>query len=303
MKDSHSEFKIGITVLTAIFILLAAIIWGKQVRLTSGTYEVDVRFKDISGLDQGVPVLVNGVHRGKVKDLILQRDAVIVRMALEESVVLYDDAHFEITSPELMGGKVVNIFPGVSTLIPEEGFVFQGEIGGDMNELMRRSSDLVADVKRLLNVLESTLQNINKTAGDPRLQEALASSVHNLDESSQRTLEFLTINEGKLTQVMDNLVVSSGAIRGLVENRSEDIEKAIAEMETFFLRLNTITSKLDQIATKLQSEDGTLGMLLNDDQLAISLQTTLADVDSLVKQIKDEGIETNIHLFGRKKRN
>jgi phospholipid/cholesterol/gamma-HCH transport system substrate-binding protein len=301
MKEPRSEFKIGLTVLLAFAILITSILWGKQFYFTTGTYTVDVRFQDIAGLDQGVSVLVNGVHRGKVSDLILLREGVIVRLAIQKSVVLYNDARFEIVSPELMGGKVVNVFPGISGEQPPDGFIFVGKVGGDMNELMRRSADLVNDVKSLLVALEMTAENINKTAGDPRLQEALLSSVRNFDESSQRTLEFLTLNEGKLTEVMDNLVVSTEAIRELVENRADDIHEAVIDFDLFVSQLNELAYKLDQVVTKLQSEDGTLGILLNDDDLAVTLERTLVDLDSLVRQIKDEGIETNIHLFGRRR--
>lgn len=301
MKEPRSEFKIGLTVLIALATLIASIIWGKQFYFTTGTYTVDVRFQDIAGLDQGVSVLVNGVRRGKVNDLILLREGVIVRLAIQTSVVLNTDARFEIVSPELMGGKVVNVFPGVSGVQPPDGFLFEGSIGGGMNELMRRSSELVEDVKSLLHALEMTAENINKTAGDPRLQEALLSSVRNFDESSQRTLEFLTLNEGKLTQVMDNLVVSTEAIRELVEDRSDDIHEAVVDFDLFVSQLNELASKLDQVVTKLQSEEGTLGILLNDDELAVVLERTLVDLDSLVRQIKEEGIETNIHLFGRRR--
>jgi phospholipid/cholesterol/gamma-HCH transport system substrate-binding protein len=301
MKEPRSEFKIGLTVLLALAILITSILWGKQFYFTTGTYTVDVRFMDIAGLDQGVSVLVNGVHRGKVSDLILLREGVIVRLAIQKSVELHADARFEIVSPELMGGKVVNVFPGISGVQPPDGFIFEGKVGGDMNELMRRSADLVKDVKSLLEALEMTAENINKTAGDPRLQEALLSSVRNFDESSQRTLEFLTLNEGKLTEVMDNLVVSTEAIRELVENRADDIHEAVVDFDLFVSQLNDLAYKLDQIVTKLQSEDGTLGILLNDDDLAIALERTLVNLDSLVRQIKEEGIETNIHLFGRRR--
>lgn len=302
MEKKGSEIKIGVTILLALLFLILGILWGKQVRLTAGSFKVCVRFNNVVGLEQGAMVLVNGVRRGVVKELQLEQEGVIVSLAVQKSVTLYDDARFEVTSPELMGGKVINIFPGISGVKAAEDYVFTGEVASGMNELMKMSTDLVEDVKHLLAVLEITIENINKTAGDPRVREALLSSVHNLDESSERALELMTLNEGKLTQVMDNLVSSSTALRDLLVNNTEDINRAVNNFDVFISQLNELATGLNQITVRLQSEEGTLGYLINDDEFVGKLERTLTNLDSLILQIREEGIQTNVSLFGRRKR-
>lgn len=302
MSSSRSEFKIGFTVLLALLILIFSILWGKQVRLASSAYIVGVRFDDVAGLESGALVLVNGVKKGRVKELDLIPGAVLVHLSIDKSVVLYNDARFEITTPELMGGKVVNIFPGISGVTPSPATVFTGESGGGMNELMKRSSELVDHVEELLSVLHETIDNINKTAGDPRLREAFLSSIRNLDESTERTLQMITLNEGKLNQVMDNLVSTTTDVRNLLETNNADINDAIKDFNSFVTQLDDLTSRLNQVAQMLQSDDGTLGMLINDKEFAGTLSHTIANLDSLTQQIRREGIRTNISLFGRRKR-
>jgi phospholipid/cholesterol/gamma-HCH transport system substrate-binding protein len=302
MKKPYSEAKIGLTVLLALAILIGTIIWGKGFSLTSKTKLVQVRFVDIAGLEDGAFVLVNGLRRGHVIEFILEQKSVLVRISLDKNVKLYDDALFAITNPDLMGPTVINVMPGISGKTPPLDYVFPGKPGGGMNELMRMSSDLVEDVKRLLSVLEATATNINKTAGDPRLQEAFLSSVDNLDKSSQRTLELITINEGKLNQVMDNLVVSSNGIRSMLEKSSGDINQSVAEFHSFVTELNEISQGIHQVVDMLQGQDGTLGQLINKGDLANDLKRTLEGVDSLVTQIRAEGITTHVSLFGSKKK-
>jgi phospholipid/cholesterol/gamma-HCH transport system substrate-binding protein len=302
MKKPYSEAKIGLAVLLAMTILIGAIIWGKGFSLTSTTRVVQVRFVDIAGLEDGAFVLVNGLRKGQVLEFILEQKGVMVRLSLDVKVKLYDDAVFAIASPDLMGPTVINIIPGISGNAPPPDFVFPGKPGGGMNELMRMSSDLVDDVKRLLAVLEATATNINKTAGDPRLQEAFLSSVDNLDKSSQRTLEMITINEGKLNEVMDNLVVTSNGIRSMLEKSSDNINQSVAEFHTFVTELNEISQGIHQVVDMLQGQEGTLGQLINNGNLANDLQRTLAGVDSLVAQIRAEGLTTHVSLFGSKKK-
>jgi phospholipid/cholesterol/gamma-HCH transport system substrate-binding protein len=302
MKQSKAEFKIGITVIIAIILLIMGVLWGKRVSLSAGKYQVYVHFTDVIGLDKGSAVMVNGIRRGEVDELMLQKEGVLVGVSLQQNVRLFTDARFEITNPELMSGKVVNIFPGLSGIEPEEGHIFHGETGSGMNELMKMSADLVDDVQHLLVVLEETVENINKTAGDPKLREAFVSSVNNLDESSQRTLEIITLNEDKLTQVMDNLVRSTEMIRGVLEDHADKIDRSITDFEQFTSKLNETADQLHLITTQLQSENGTLGLLLNDEEFAGSLRQTLTNLDSLIVQIREEGIQTNVSLFGRRKR-
>ena len=301
MKKKYSELKVGLAVFLALLILILVIVWGKGCTLLAKSRVLDVHFDDIAGLEEGAFVLVNGMRKGKVLEFILERDGVRARCALDERVTLYDDARFEITATELMGSKVVNIWPGLSGRIAGPATIFQGDAGGGMTQLMKMSTNLVEDVRHLLGVLETTINNINKTAGDPRLQEAFISSIRNLDESSQRTLELITLNEGKLNQVMDNLVAASTSIRDVVATNSEDIEHTISDAHNLVAQLNEISTGLQQIVEKARGTDGTLGMLINDPNFAADLTQTLANVDSLVQQIREEGITTNIHLFGKKK--
>ncbi|MCX6639746.1 MAG: MlaD family protein [bacterium] len=302
MKKPTNEFKIGFTVLLALGLLLFGILWGKQVSLSSGSYPVDIRFNNIAGLEAGAPVLVNGVNRGRVTDLILKQESVIVRLAMNTNVTLYTDAHFEISTPELMSNKLVSVFPGISGIKPPAGYIWMGEVPSGMNELMKVSANLVQDVKRLLNVLETTVTNINETAGDPKLRQALIASVHNLELSSQRTLEFISLNEGKFNQVLNNLVSSSDNLRSLLASNTEPINLAIADLNALLSQLNEIAGKINTISTKLETKDGTLGMLINDSTLASELQNTVCDLDSLIQQIRAEGINTHISLFGKKKK-
>jgi phospholipid/cholesterol/gamma-HCH transport system substrate-binding protein len=301
MKKNYSEVKIGLTVILAMAILVGTIIWGKGYSLRAKSKIVSVRFVDIAGLEGGAFVLVNGLRKGQVKEFILEQEDVLVHLSVNENVKLYDDAVFEITSPDLMGAKVINIVPGISGKASAPGYVFQGKSGGGMNELMRMSSTLVDDVKRLLAVLEETAIAINKTAADPRLQEAFVSSVNNLDKSSQRTLELITVNEGKLNEVMDNLVVTTNSIRGLLERSNSDITQSVDQFHSFVEQLNDISRGVYQVVDMLQGHEGTLGQLINKGDLAGDMKRTLSGIDSLVAQIRAEGLQTNISLFGSRK--
>jgi phospholipid/cholesterol/gamma-HCH transport system substrate-binding protein len=297
MKKSYSELRIGLTVLIATVIVISTILWGKGYSLSARSRELLVRFDDVAGLEEGAFVLVNGLRKGRVAEFILEQQGVLVRLSVNERVKLYSDARFEITSPELMGAKVVNIQPGISGHRAPADTVFHGISGGGMNELLRMSTNLAQNVDSLLDALQITITNINKTAGDPRLQEAFLSSIRNLDQSSQHTLELIRLNEGKLNEVMNNLVATTGSVRQLVEQNSTEIDHTVDDIHEFVTDMKQVSTDLNLIIQALQNQEGTLGMLIHDDKMATTLNRTLVSVDSLVQQIRDSGITTNINLF------
>ena len=75
-------------------------------------------------------------------------------------------------------------------------------------------------------------------------------------------------NKDKLQTTVDNFEKSS---RGLAEATSS---------------LEELSGNLKSIAAKLESEEGTFGMLLKDRSLYDDLKKTTADLDSLVIDIK-----------------
>ena len=112
MKDQRkTEIKVGITVIVGIFIFLWILGWAKNISITSSYRPVLVKFDNVTGLELGDNVLVNGLRKGFVKDMEINEDHVLVTLSINKDVDLRDDAQFSISMLDLMGGKKVGVFP------------------------------------------------------------------------------------------------------------------------------------------------------------------------------------------------
>ncbi len=302
MKRKYSELKIGIISLLALIILITAIMWGKGVKMLANTRTLTVQFDDIAGLEPGAFVLVNGMKKGKVLDFILQQEGVLVHLAVASDVKIYSDARFIITATDLMGSKLINITPGTSGIELTSDTVYRGDNSGGITRLMNSSSLLAEKVERLLDMLEITASNINTTVGDPQLREMLLASVRNLDESTEKTRDLLRENAAKLSEIMDNLVMTSAVLRDLIVENEGEINQTVADVRSLVARLNEVAVELNTVVGWMQSDSSTIGSLLTNDRMAVKLEKTIGDLDSLVNQIRDEGIRTRISLFGKRKR-
>jgi phospholipid/cholesterol/gamma-HCH transport system substrate-binding protein len=302
MNRKHSELKIGIISLLALIILITAIMWGKGVKMLASTRTLTVQFDDIAGLEPGAFVLVNGMKKGKVLDFILQQEGILVHLAVASDVKIYSDARFIITATDLMGSKLINIAPGTSGVELAPDAVYRGDNSGGITRLMDSSALLTDKVEKLLDVLEITASNINATVGDPQLREMLLASVRNLDESTQKTRDLLHENASKLNEILDNLVMTSAGLRELVVENGDEINQTVTDVRGLVVRLNEVAAELDAVMGWMQSDSSTIGSLLTSDRMAVKLEKTVSDLDSLVNQIRDEGIRTRISLFGKRKR-
>src|SRR5438067_4245987 len=109
MSSRGMEFKVGLTMLTAIVVMLAAIVWLKERSLRRKKRTYLVEFPNTGGLAASDEVQVNGVRKGEVHDMRLVGDRVLVRLDLASDVRLTRVSHVVIRDVGLMGEKVIAV--------------------------------------------------------------------------------------------------------------------------------------------------------------------------------------------------
>ena len=109
-----TEIKVGITVLLGLIVFIWVLGWAKNFSLSSSDNLVKVKFSNVSGLEIGNNVTVNGVRKGHVKDFVIQGSTVIVTLSISSEVDIRKDAKFSLESTDLMGGRKIEVNPGTS---------------------------------------------------------------------------------------------------------------------------------------------------------------------------------------------
>ena len=128
-------------------------------------------------------------------DYSLGEDGVIVVLKLDDDVVIYDDAYAWLETPDLMGEKVVSVFPGKSGVkMNEDGF-----IPGMPNVTFGQMFSAVGEIKDKLLV---SLETLNSAANSIRAFVENAGVGNDLDI------------------VMDNLVQTSAKLNLLAGENS-----------------------------------------------------------------------------------
>ena len=112
-NERKAEIKVGITTIISLIIFIWIMGWSKNLIRTSSDVEINIIFDNVSGLELDDDVTIRGLRKGFVKDIILDRNIIIVKISIDQNVDLRKDAVFWLATVDLMGGKKIEIIPGI----------------------------------------------------------------------------------------------------------------------------------------------------------------------------------------------
>jgi phospholipid/cholesterol/gamma-HCH transport system substrate-binding protein len=78
----------------------------------------------------------------------------------------------------------------------------------------------------------------------------------------------------------------SGDFSDVVGSRKEKLTRGIDDFSSAAARLDSVTVSLKAVARKIESGDGTLGMLINEKKLHEDLELVLENLNALLEDIK-----------------
>ena len=298
MKALTKEVKIALVTIVGVVILFFGMNFLKGLNLFSSTDDYFIEFKDISGLSSSSPIYADGYQVGTVKDVIYDytnTNPTKVVVAIDKAMRIPEGSSAEIVS-DMMGNVKVNLLLANN---PRSRIMPGQTIRGDVNNgAMGQLSAMIPAVEAMLPKLDSILASVNALLADP----ALAQTLHNVETVTQNLTTssaelnklMATMNHGvptmmtKANRVLDNADVLTANLASL------DLASTKQQVD------NTIAS-VQQLTDKLNSNNGTLGLLMNDPSLYNNLTSTMRDADSLLVNLRQHPKRyVHFSLFGKK---
>lgn len=298
MKYITKEVQIATVAVAGVVVLFFGLQFLKGLDLfsTSNTYLVS--FSDISGLSASSPVYANGYKVGVVKaiDYNYSREGdILAEVELDREMRVPKGSHAEISS-DFMGNVKMNLMLSDNPLeAMKPGDTIRGRQG---TGLMEKAAELMPTVERMMPKLDSILTSLNTLLADP----ALKSSLHNVDKI---TANLVTTTEGVNTLVAGLNGRVPGMVAkadGILDNTGRLAERFGAiDVEGTMAKVNATLDNVEQLSAKLNSNEGTLGLLMRDPQLYNSLNATVGSADSLLTDLRKRPKRyVHFSLFGRK---
>ncbi|MGQ9533640.1 MAG: MlaD family protein [bacterium] len=213
--------------LVGIYILGGVILFVIFYILLSGrislhpTREIKVYFDDVTGLRTGDPVIIYGLEKGRVKSLQLENNRVLVILAIDQGMQLFDDSKITIRLVNYLGSdRYIKILPGTSGVIPEYYYGYNASFDLDV---------VVAKLDSLSSVFERfNFPNLNDLGGEfSRLLEKNLRELLGMIKEPRDQLALLVVKIGILTDSLNSLIKKPGTISKLVE--SDELYEEIRE--------------------------------------------------------------------------
>ncbi|GJQ33553.1 MAG: mammalian cell entry protein [Ignavibacteriaceae bacterium] len=309
-EQRKTELRVGITVVLGIILVVWVIGWAKNISISGTENRLKVRFQNVSGLEVGDNVTINGVRKGFVESISVDGAAVLVELELESGVRIPKGSKFYVTMLDLMGGKKVDIKTSESEVSIELSEVQTGEFQYDIPEVMSFVGSVSGNIPLILSRIDTALVAINSYLKDDMIKNDLKRGMNNMAElavelrellAGQRDqIDILVKNGIRLTENADSLTMS--ATNFLKENQ-DSVTASIASLNKLLKQSDKLILKLDGIIDETTGGKNNLGKLLYDETTYNDLRTTLKDAKDLLdlvkKQIKNEGlnVRARIELF------
>lgn len=292
------EIKIALVAIVGILIMYFGINFLKGMNLFSTNNTYFITFDDIQGLGASTPIYADGYKVGTVDGLeydYKENGPIKVKVDIIKDLRIPQGSKAEIVK-DLMGNLQVNLLLANNPRERvEPGGIIPGAVNGGM---MDKAASLVPVVEKMLPKLDSILTSVNTLLADP----ALAASLHNVETITSNltvsTRELNTLMAGLNKQVPGMI----GKANGVLDNTNRlTANLASLDVQGTLNKVNQILESAHQFTEKLNSNQGSLGLLMNDTKLYDNLTSTMSHADSLVIDLKAHPKRyVHFSVFGRK---
>ena len=301
MKSRTQNIAVGAFILAAIAVLVFGVYFLKETVPGRSTDHYVARFEQVSTLQEGDPVKVNGVKLGRVTTIALEGNHVKVDFEIEHGVRLPKDSEVRIQNIGLMGERQVGIRRGASAETTAPGGSFEGRLDAGIAEAMGAAGEAIAEADRLAKTLRRV---VDSTVGRPEF----ASRVNNLLGSAEDlTTRLDNLARAIDPQIREGVRTFNGLSRdmdGFVKRQKPQVEQILKDGGDVMARSRVIAQRgeraaqnLEEILAKLNGGKGTAGALLNDTLLHRDLAAALRSADSLFRSMQRKGLDVNVDLF------
>lgn len=292
------EIKIALVAIVGILIMYFGISFLKGMNLFSTNNAYYMTFDDIQGLGASTPIYADGYKVGIVDGLeydYKENGPIKVKVDIIKDLRIPQGSKAEIVK-DLMGNLQVNLLLANNPRERvEPGGIIPGAVNGGM---MDKAANLVPVVEKMLPKLDSILTSVNALLADP----ALAASLHNVETITSN----LTVSTRELNTLMAGLNKQVPGMIGKANGVLDNTNRLTANLASLDVQgtLNKVNQTLEsahQFTEKLNSNQGSLGLLMNDTKLYDNLTSTMSHADSLVIDLKAHPKRyVHFSVFGRK---
>ena len=297
MKISN-ETKVGILAAFAIAIFIIGYNFLKGNDVFTSENEYYAIYDKVDGLTVSKPVLVNGFQIGRVSALTLQPNGqILAEFKIDPKYEIPTSTIAKLESTDLLGSKAVVFDLGMSKTYAASGDTLNANV---QVNIMDQMEPVQKKAQVVIARLDSILQSVNSILS-PNFQKNVESSFNSISatlrslESTSKTVDGMVSIQSKR---IDNILSNAESISSNLKNNNQQITSILSNFNQLSDGLaksnfkqtlenaDKAVSDLQLTINKINSGKGSVGMLLNDEQLYNNLNNASKNLDNLMIDLR-----------------
>jgi phospholipid/cholesterol/gamma-HCH transport system substrate-binding protein len=319
-----NEFIVGLVVLLALALVVGGALWLSETNIGRREQLYTARFRTVGGMKVSTPVTFRGVRIGRVQAIRLAADDWVeadlqiyrgVELPSHPVVIAASQSLFGEWAAILVPGETPQDDPNVRQMLAEAakagGDLWPGAALPDVGQLTTQASRIASDIAALTSRIQETF--------DSTAVRELRGSIKDFGQITNKLVTFTQDQTSKLNQVTGNITTTSdqvasaaqdlratlarvdsatseGQLTDIVNNSratTGDLRQASADLRALMESARAHEASLihvlltaDSIMSKIQSGQGTLGMLATDSSLYRETTATVVELHQLIADIQ-----------------
>ena len=316
-----NETKVGILAVVSIVLFIFGYNFLKGLNMLSNSTILYASYENVNSLTVSTPIFINGLQVGVVKDIYFKDDlqTIEVEMNIEDDYRIPKDAEAVIASTSLMGGVALHLrYKSVcaGADCAQSGDHIKGRLASVMETVVGDTGEVKEYLKEVQKGVGPIMDSLKASVSDPNSDDAISKSVRDISVVLEN-LKASTANLNRMVlssrQPMNGILANAQSLTGSLDQRSRDIKGILVNTDSLTNKLNnlqieatlastneaiaslknTMTSadkavgQLTSLLEKINSGEGAVGKLLNDDSSLTSLLSAAERADTLFKDIRE----------------
>ncbi len=266
MGDRWETVKVGLFVTLALALLLGGYFYLKGFRWAREKYFYKIRLTEASWINKGDPVTILGVPKGRIQDVHLFPDSVIVVIWLED-YKLRQGAFARVESQGIIGTMRISLTLGSGDTLPQWSTI-PGYTQRDIGRVIADVGEFVAQSDSLILLVSDILVELRK---------------------------ILVGTESQLGQVLQGVQKTLGELNLTLRETRSTLRAGRVRLDSTGRRLEATLQRADSLLGLLSQGPGTLGRLVQDSSLYFRLDSTLQAVEALLEDLREHP-ERYVHI-------
>ena len=304
----NRELKVGLIALLSITVLVIGINYLKGINVLNNHKVFYAKYDNIGGLQVGSSVSLNGYKVGSVSEIsLLRKNNLLVTLNIEQDFDIPKNTICKIVNKDLMGAKSIDLILGDANKLAIEGDTLFSKIEGSLQDevnaqilpLKLKTEELIGSIDSVMTIITAVLNKDTRK----NLRNSLASLNETFEIMTQTMTKIDSIvikNDDRLTRIIINLE----SITKNLEEGNEDIKTVLVNFASISNSLNSVDieasiKNINDITSKINNGDGSLGLLLENDEIYFNLEKSTKELAELIEDIKNNPSRyVNFSLIG-----